>query len=110
MAARPVQDGRRPQKKYYFDGATSITPKKNILAWVVDRIQWREAVRNAFWWFTVSSGEPRPTSMAEFFAIHVERFGGDRQRQFQMFGATIDKKMQNAWECVGMQWRSLKKN
>jgi hypothetical protein len=35
--------------------------------------------------------------MAEFFAIHVERFGGDEQRQFQVFGAAINKKMQNAW-------------
>jgi hypothetical protein len=45
----------------------------------------------------MSSGGPRPTSMAEFFAIHIERFGEEGQRQFQVFGAAIDKKMQNAW-------------
>jgi hypothetical protein len=55
MVARPVEDSRRPRQKYYFDGATSIAPKKNTLAWVVDRIQRREAVWNAFLWLTVSS-------------------------------------------------------
>jgi hypothetical protein len=46
MAARHVVDGRRPRQKYYFDGARSIAPKKHTLAWMVDRIQRREVVRN----------------------------------------------------------------
>jgi hypothetical protein len=49
MVARPIVDGRQPLQKYYFDGAKAIAPKKHILAWVVDRIQRREAVRNALW-------------------------------------------------------------
>jgi hypothetical protein len=47
MAARPIVDDRRPLQKHYFDGAKSSAPKKNTLAWVVDRIQWQEAVQNA---------------------------------------------------------------
>jgi hypothetical protein len=78
MASKPVVDSRRQRQKYYFDGARSSSPKKNILAWVVDRIQQREAVRNALRWLTVRSGEHQPTSMVEFFAIEVGRFGGGR--------------------------------
>jgi hypothetical protein len=80
MATRPIEDDRRPRQKYYFEGATSTAPKKNTLAWVVDRIQWRETVRNAFRWLIVSSRGNQPTLVVEFFAIHIERFGGDGQR------------------------------
>jgi hypothetical protein len=97
MAAKPVVDGRRQRQKYYFDGTRSSTPKKNTLVWMVDRIQWREAVQNALRWLTVRFGEHQPTSMAEFFAIQMERFGGERQRQLQVLGDAIDKKMQNVW-------------
>ena len=49
MVARPVVDDRQPQQKYYFDGAKSVASKKHTLAWVVDQIQRREAVKNALW-------------------------------------------------------------
>jgi hypothetical protein len=75
MAAKPVVDGRRQRQKYYFDDARSSAPKKNTFAWVVYRIQRQEAVWNALQWLTVRSGEHQPTSMAEFFAIQVGRFG-----------------------------------
>jgi hypothetical protein len=48
MAARPIKQGTRPHQKYFFNLAASLTPKKNTLAWVVDWIQRREVVRNAF--------------------------------------------------------------
>jgi hypothetical protein len=35
--------------------------------------------------------------MIEFFAIDVGRFGGEGQKQLQVFGDTVDRKMQNAW-------------
>jgi hypothetical protein len=63
----------------------------------VDQIQRREAVRNALRWLTVQSGEHRPRSMAEFFAIWVGRFGEDGQRQLQVLGDAIDRKIQNVW-------------
>jgi hypothetical protein len=47
MAARPIEQGTQPRQKYFFNLAASLTPKKKTLAWVVDRIQQREAVRNA---------------------------------------------------------------
>jgi hypothetical protein len=97
MAARPVMDGRQPLQKYYFDGARAVAPKKHTLAWVVDRIQRREAIRNALRWLIVKSREERPTSMTEFFTIDVGRFGREGQKQLQVFGNTVDRKMQNAW-------------
>jgi hypothetical protein len=76
MAARHLVDGRRPQQKYFFGGARAVAPKKHTLAWVVDWIQRREAVRNVLRWLIVKSGGERPTSMTEFFEIDVGRFGG----------------------------------
>ena len=35
--------------------------------------------------------------MIEFFAINVDRFVGPGQKQLQVFGDAIDKKMQTAW-------------
>jgi hypothetical protein len=35
--------------------------------------------------------------MIEFFAIDVGRFGGEGQKQLQVFGDIVDRKMQNAW-------------
>jgi hypothetical protein len=35
--------------------------------------------------------------MTEFFAINVDRFAGPGQKQLQVFGASIDKRMQIAW-------------
>jgi hypothetical protein len=35
--------------------------------------------------------------MTEFFAINVDRFAGPGQKQLQVFGASVDKKMQKAW-------------
>jgi hypothetical protein len=35
--------------------------------------------------------------MTEFFAINVDRFAGPGQKQLQVFGASVDKKMQIAW-------------
>jgi hypothetical protein len=84
MAARPIEQGMRPRQKYFFNLAASLTSKKKTLAWVVvlvDRIQRREAVRNAFRWLTVCSEEQEPQSMTEFFAINVDRFAGSGQKQ-----------------------------
>jgi hypothetical protein len=53
MAARPIEQDMRPCQKYFFYLAASLTPKKKTLAWVVDRIQCRKAVWNAFRWLTV---------------------------------------------------------
>jgi hypothetical protein len=97
MAARPIEQGTRSCQKYFFNLATSLTLKKKTLAWVVDRIQRREAVRNAFWWLTVCSEGQESQSMTEFFAINVDRFAGPGQKQLQVFGASVDKKMQIAW-------------
>jgi hypothetical protein len=72
----------RPRHKYFFDQAASLTPKKKTLAWVVDRIQRRETVRNAFRWLTVCSEGWEPQSMTEFFAINMDRFVGPGQKQF----------------------------
>jgi hypothetical protein len=97
MAARPIEQGTQPRQKYFFNLAASLTPKKKTLAWVVDRNQRREAVRNAFWWLIVRSEEREPQSMTEFFAINVDRFVGPGQKQLQVFGTSIDKKIQIAW-------------
>ena len=35
--------------------------------------------------------------MIEVFAINVDRFAGSRQKQLQVFGGVVDKKMQTAW-------------
>jgi hypothetical protein len=97
MAASLVVDGRRPGQKYYFDGARAVAPKKHTLAWVVDRIQRQDAVKNALLWLIVKSGGERPTSITEFFAMNVGRFGEEGQKQLQVFGDIVDRKMQNAW-------------
>jgi hypothetical protein len=60
MAARPIEQVTRPRQKYFFNLAASLTPKKKTLAWVVDRIQRREAVRNTFWWLVVCSKGQEP--------------------------------------------------
>jgi hypothetical protein len=93
MAARPIEQGTRPRQKYFFNLVASLTPKKKTLAWVVDRIQRREAVQNAFRWLTICSEGQEAQSMAEFFAINVDRFAGPGQKQLQVFGASIDKRM-----------------
>jgi hypothetical protein len=80
LAARLIEQGTRPRQKYFFNLAASITPKKKTLAWVVDRIQRREAVRNAKQWLTVCSEGQEPQSMTEFFAINVDRFVGPGQK------------------------------
>ena len=49
MAASSIEEGTRPHQNYFFDHAASQTPKKKTLAWMMDRIQRREAIRNAFW-------------------------------------------------------------
>jgi hypothetical protein len=97
MAARMIEQGTRPCQKYFFNLVASLTPKKKTLAWVVDRIQRREAVRNAFRWLTVCSEGREPQSITEFFAINVDRFAGPGQKQLQVFGASVDKKMQIVW-------------
>jgi hypothetical protein len=97
MVARPIEQGTRPHQKYFFNLAASLTPKKKTLAWVVDRIQRREAVRNVFRWLTVCSEGQEPQSMTEFFAINVDRFAGPGQKQLQVFGASVDKRIQIAW-------------
>jgi hypothetical protein len=35
--------------------------------------------------------------MTEFFAINVDRFAGPGQKQLQVFGTSVDKRMQIAW-------------
>lgn len=97
LAAKPIVDGRRQSQKYYFNSATSTTPPKRTLAWVVDRIQRREAVRNAIRWLMVQSQKEPPGSLSEFFTIDVERFGREGARQFQVLGEAIDKSMKKAW-------------
>jgi hypothetical protein len=97
MAAHPTEQGMRPRQKYFFNHAASLTPKKKTLAWVVDRIQRRVAVRNAFRWLIVCSEEQEPQSIVEFFVINVDRFVGPGQKQLQVFGASVDKRMQIAW-------------
>jgi hypothetical protein len=97
MATRPIEQGMRPRQKYFFNLAAFLTPKKKTLAWVVDRIQRREAIRNAFRWLTVRSEGREPQSMTEFFAINVNKFAGPGQKQLQVFGASVDKKMQITW-------------
>jgi hypothetical protein len=93
MAARPIEQGMRPRQKYFFNLVASLTPKKKTLVWVVDRIQRREAVWNVFRWLTVCSKEREPQSMTEFFAINMDRFAGPGQKQLQVFGASVDKKI-----------------
>ena len=53
MAAHSIEEGMRPRQNYFFDQVASQTPKKKTLAWVVDWIQRREAIWNAFWWLIV---------------------------------------------------------
>jgi hypothetical protein len=48
-------------------------------------------------WLIVKSGGERPTSITEFFAMNVGRFGEEGQKQLQVFGDIVDRKMQNAW-------------
>jgi hypothetical protein len=79
-AARPIEEGMRPRQKYFFNLVASLTPKKKTLAWMVDRIQRREAVRNAFRWLTIRFEGWEPQSMTEFFAINVDRFAGPGQK------------------------------
>jgi hypothetical protein len=79
-AAHPIEEGTQPRQKYFFDHAVSLTPKKKTLAWVVDRIQRRKAVWNAFRWLTVRSEGWEPQSMTEFFAINVDRFARPNQK------------------------------
>jgi hypothetical protein len=56
-------------------------------------------VRNVLRWLIVKFGGERPTSMTNFFAIDVGRFGGGRkateegQKQLQVFSNTMDRKM-----------------
>jgi hypothetical protein len=69
-AVRPIEESMRPRQKYFFNNAESIPPKKNTLGWVVDRIQRREAVRNAFRWLTVRLEGRQSISMTDFFAIN----------------------------------------
>jgi hypothetical protein len=76
MAARPIEQGTQPRQKYFFNLAAFLTPKKKTLAWVVDQIQRREAVRNVFRWLAVRSKGWEPQSMTEFFEINVDRFVG----------------------------------
>jgi hypothetical protein len=97
MEARPIEEGTRPRQKYFFNLAASLTPKKKTLAWMVDLIQRREAVRNAFRWLIVRSEGREPQSMTEFFVINMDRFVGPDQKQLQVFGASIDKNMQIVW-------------
>jgi hypothetical protein len=80
MAVRPIEQGTPPRQKYFFNLAAFLTSKKKTLAWVVDRIQRREAIRNAFRWLTVRSEGREPKSMTEFFAINVNRFAGPGQK------------------------------
>jgi hypothetical protein len=94
--ARPIEEGTCPCQKYFFDQAASLTPKKKTLTWVVDQIQHKEVVRNAFWWLTVRSEGRESQSMTEFFAINVDTFAGPGQKQLQVFGAAIEKKLQIA--------------
>jgi hypothetical protein len=96
-AARPIGEGTRPLQKYFFNLVASLTPKKKTLAWVVDWIQLREAVWNAFRWLTVRSEGREPQSMTKFYAINVDRFTGLGQKELQVFGASVDKKMQIVW-------------
>jgi hypothetical protein len=41
--------------------------------------------------------------MTKFFAINVERFARPGQKQLQVFGASVDKKMQIAWAALSMK-------
>ena len=41
--------------------------------------------------------------MIEFFANNMDRFVGPGQEQLQMFGATVDKKMQIAWTALAVK-------
>ena len=103
MAARPIKEGTQPRQNYFFDQSASQTPKKKTLAWVVDRIQRREAIRNAFRWLTIRLEGREPQSMTEFFAINVDRFAGLDQKQLQVFGTAVEKKMQIAWAALAMK-------
>ena len=40
--------------------------------------------------------------MIEFFAINMDKFAASGQKQLQVFGASIDKKMQIAWAALSM--------
>ena len=103
MAVCPIEEDTRPRQNYFFDQAASQTLKKKTLAWVVDRIQRREAIRNAFRWLTICSEGWEPQSMIEFFVINVERFARPSQKQLQVFGAAVDKKMQIAWATLAVK-------
>ena len=41
--------------------------------------------------------------MTKFFVINMHRFVGPDQKQLQVFGATIDKKIQIAWIALAMK-------
>ena len=103
MAACPIKKGTRPRQRYFFNQAGSPFPKKKTLAWVVDQIQCKEAIWNAFHWLTVRSEGREPQSMTEFFAINVDRFAEPSQKQLQVFGGTVDKKMQTTWAALAVK-------
>jgi hypothetical protein len=95
-SSTPNRGSTRPRQRYFFNQAGSLIPKKKTLAWVVYRIQRREAVQDVIRWLTVCSEGRELQSMTEFFAINVDRFAGPGQKQLQVFGAAVDKKMQTA--------------
>jgi hypothetical protein len=41
--------------------------------------------------------------MTEFFAINVDRFVGPGQKQFQVFGASVDKKIEIEWTALSVK-------
>ena len=97
LAAQPVQGGSRATQKYYFNGNNSPNPPKETLAWVADRMQRREAVRNALRWLIVKDRERPVPTMEEFFVIPVGRYGGDRGEVLQELGENIETDMKKAW-------------
>ena len=94
--ARLIKESMQRCQKYFFILTASLTLKKKTLAQVVDQIQYKEALRNAFWWLTVCFEGRELQSMTEFIAINMDRFARPDQKQLQVFEASVDKKMKIA--------------
>jgi hypothetical protein len=62
----------RARRSIGHTGRAGGPPHRQPWAWVVDRIQRREVVWNAFQWLTVCSEGREPQPMTEFFAINID--------------------------------------
>ena len=89
LAAKRVQRGSRVTQKYYFNGNNCSNPLKETLAWVADRMQHREGVRNAL---IVKDKKHTPNTISKLFAILVGRYGGAGGKHYKTFEIVYKRK------------------